>query len=282
MFRNLTELHFIHNQVLALKEIASAVTAFERCLCTSDKKIPAVKVEIFSRIDLEFDEEEAVNQQEGHLVDLNTSNQSWRENAKPLNDLFGYLEGFNMRVLCLGDSYRDFLYYGDLKEATFTKMSRWTRLASLELDNFRIGRIHASAFAQFEHLTELCLIKVELQQIDAKAFSGLEKLERLELSGNKLSMLPDGTFDCLESLRELEINSNRIMRIQPGLFAKLNKLVELNMSYNPILEPFCDRTFEGLCNLEELNLIGVQGARRLDKKASVFTKHLKKIENIFI
>jgi Leucine-rich repeat (LRR) protein len=276
LFRNINEIHFIHKEVVALKELVNGLSAFEDCLQTSQNKLPAVKVEIISQIDLEFDE---LNE---NVEEETVSDQTWRNNAKPLSELFGCLEKFNMKVLCLCDSFRDFLYYGDLNEGTFNKMSRWKNLAALELENFRIGYVHANAFAHFEHLIELCLIKVDLFRIDSKSFSGLSKLERLELSGNKLSTVPDGTFDFLENLKELELNSNRIVRIQPNLFVKLNKLLELNLSYNPIVEVFCDLTFSGLNNLEELNLIGVPAARKLNKKSAVFTQHLLKIENVFI
>ena len=82
----------------------------------------------------------------------------------------------------------------------------------------------------------------------------MEQLRVLKMSGLKVKRAHNATFTGLAGLRELYIDDSSYSSISAGTFKDLTKLKMLDMSNNEDLKPLPEGVFEGLDELEILNL----------------------------
>ena len=84
--------------------------------------------------------------------------------------------------------------------------------------------------------------------------NNMEQLRVLKMSGLKVKRAHNATFTGLADLRELYIDDSTYSSISAGTFRDLTKLKKLDMSNNQDLKPLPKGVFEGLDELEILNL----------------------------
>ena len=99
---------------------------------------------------------------------------------------------------------------------------------------------------------------VDLFMINPNKFleNNMRELKVLKMSGLRIHRADNETFTGLTGLLELSIDhlNSKILRISAGTFRDLKKLKRLDLSNNWQLLPLPERAFEGLDELEFLNL----------------------------
>ena len=127
-------------------------------------------------------------------------------------------------------------------------------LKNLHLEGNQITGLDRVAFEELDNLETLHLERNQIASLGRGDFDGLDNLKTLHLEHNQITGLDRGSFEGLDNLQELNLASNEIENIEVGAFNGLDNLLELSLWRNSINTPLKSDTFQGLRNLERLNL----------------------------
>lgn len=119
------------------------------------------------------------------------------------------------------------IYMGDLLGAT--------ALQFLYLQQNRVTKIMAQAFAGADNLNEINLADNLIDHVSENAFEGLDHLESLGLARNKICSFPQATFTYLLELINLDVSGNAIEFLDARWFVSNEKLHGVNLADNKIL-----------------------------------------------
>ncbi|GFR95085.1 SLIT homolog 1 protein [Elysia marginata] len=121
----------------------------------------------------------------------------------------------------------------------------------IRMEENRITKIHARAFADLNNLKRIDLGNNRITYIAPDAFSGLYNLNSLMLYGNKISDLPPGVFSGLRSLQILMLNANKINCVRVDAFKDLSNLSLLSL-YNNEIQSLANGTFTPLTKVQTM------------------------------
>ena len=117
-----------------------------------------------------------------------------------------------------------------------------------------VTKIENGTFQGLDNLETLHLEHNQIASLGRGDFDGLDNLKTLHLEHNQITGLDRGSFEGLDNLQELNLANNEIENIEVGAFNGLDNLLELSLWRNSINTPLKSDTFQGLRNLERLNL----------------------------
>ena len=152
-----------------------------------------------------------------------------------------------------------------------------TSLKILYLDDNSLTSVPAASFLPLHSLAELFIGVNSFPTIQDHAFASLKKLSTLNLKGAALSNVSTHSFAALESLRILDLSDNRLTRIPTKEMSKLGRLEVLSLGQN-FFEVIGDKAFEGLSNLQYLEIVGSKKLQRIAPNAFVENGNLKQIK----
>ncbi|XP_061102331.1 toll-like receptor 3 [Conger conger] len=144
-----------------------------------------------------------------------------------------------------------FIGLGNLRFMNLTRALVKSHKSSYPIiDNF--------SFSPLTRLETLLMDHTAFQGITADLFSGLESLRHLSLSWSSVGLrtVNNGTFASLSRspLRTLDLTATDILRLDPGAFSGLGNLTKLLLGSNFISQTLIGEEFQGLYNLEELDM----------------------------
>uniref|UniRef100_UPI00358F31BE leucine-rich repeat-containing protein 4C-like n=1 Tax=Myxine glutinosa TaxID=7769 RepID=UPI00358F31BE len=123
--------------------------------------------------------------------------------------------------------------------------------------NLQENNLHVIKAGSFRHLHQLKVLQLGknyIRQVEVGAFHGLFSLTTLELIDNRLTVIPSSAFDSVSKLQELWLRRNPIESIPSYAFRRLGSLQRLDLGALKYLQFISDSAFEGLTNLQYLNL----------------------------
>ncbi|KAK3799525.1 hypothetical protein RRG08_052709 [Elysia crispata] len=123
----------------------------------------------------------------------------------------------------------------------------------IRMEENRITKIHARAFADLKNLKRIDLGNNQITYIAPDAFSGLNNLNSLMLYGNKIADLPPGVFGGLTSLQILMLNANKISCVRVDAFKDLSSLSLLSL-YDNEIQSLANGTFTPLTKVQTIHL----------------------------
>ena len=144
-----------------------------------------------------------------------------------------------------------FIGLGNLRVMNLTRALVKSHKSSYPIiDNF--------SFSPLARLEMLLMDHTAFQGITANLFSGLDSLRHLSMSWSSVGLrtVTNSTFASLSRspIRTLDLTATDISHLDPGSFSGLGNLTRLLLSSNFISQTLTGEEFQGLSNLEELNL----------------------------
>ena len=135
----------------------------------------------------------------------------------------------------------------------------------LILNYNQLSSLHSSVFSGLNALTHLYLRGNQLVTLDIAIFQNLTELVYLNLDSNNLRSLHLGNFVNLVNLSHLILHNNCLENLPKTLFSKLQSLKVLFLGYNPLLFSLDSTLFQGLPNLQVLDLFNI-GIENIDAR----------------
>ncbi|CAH1778133.1 unnamed protein product [Owenia fusiformis] len=146
------------------------------------------------------------------------------------------------------------LSHNYITNVTMTSFLGLGLLEQLYMDYNSLSELGNYGFTYLYTLKTLSVTYNQLTNLTSKALQGLISLRRFFLQHNTLLCLDDNVLSPLEELQVLDISHNDIDLLEPDVFKMNNKLEELYISAMPRLKAFIPGTFNGLVNLETLDI----------------------------